>query len=101
MAEETGQSITLKIGAKDYLLKAKSPELERYMRLAAEDINGLLVKYGQDYPQTALADILVFVALKETVSKLQYRKQAALQEDALKALKNELANYLSEIEKKK
>lgn len=100
MAEDTGQSITLKIGGRDYPLKVKSPESEQYMRLAAEDINDLLAKYGQIYPQTPLADILVFVALNETVSKLQFRKKLAVQDEACKALEKELATYLSELEKK-
>lgn len=97
MAEEKGQSITLKIAGKEYPLKVKSPEAEQYMRFAAEDINALLVKYGQNYPQTALSDILVFVALNETVAKLQYRKKATTQEEEIKSLEKELAGYLSEI----
>ena len=40
-----GQSITLKIQGKEYELVAYTPEMERLMRLAAEEVDGMLAEY--------------------------------------------------------
>ncbi|MBQ3985082.1 MAG: cell division protein ZapA, partial [Bacteroidales bacterium] len=39
MADSKDQSINIKIAGKTYPLKASSPEMEQYMRLASDAIN--------------------------------------------------------------
>ena len=85
------QSITIKIAGKEYSLKASSPEMERCMRLAAEDINKRLSAYDEKYPDKSLEDKLAFVTLNETVSKI-----TAL--GKLNALVNEVAGLTGELE---
>ncbi len=95
-----GQSITLRIGQKDYPLKASSPEAERYMRLAAESINAMLRKYDDLYPKQDLLDKMTFVALQQTVSKLSAQQELASMKKEIEALVSETGSYLSGIDKK-
>ena len=94
------QSITIKIAGNDFSLKASSPEMEQYMRLAAEDINRRLAAYDDKYPDKQLADKLSLVALNETVSRIG----ALARLDALKkesdTLQSELSAYLEREMKK-
>lgn len=64
------QNITLKIAGKEYALKAKSPEMEQIMRLSAEEINSVLAKYDEKFPDRSLSDKLAFVTLNETMARL-------------------------------
>ena len=50
-----GQSITLKIAGKEYPLKARNPEAEQLMRLAAEDIT--IPSSGDLYVGYAVTDL--------------------------------------------
>lgn len=91
-----GQNITLKIAGKDYSLKASTPEMERYMRLASEEINKLMAKYDEKFPDRNTEDKMAFVALNETVSKIMNQdKVSSIQEEAL-SLKSEIDNYLKD-----
>ncbi len=64
------QNITLKIAGKEYALKAKSPDMEQIMRLSAEEINSVLAKYNEKFPDRSLSDKLAFVSLNETMARL-------------------------------
>ena len=85
------QSITIKIAGKEYSLKASSPEMERCMRLAAEDINKRLSAYDEKYPDKRLEDKLAFVTLNETVSKITAMGK-------LNALATEVSDLAEEVE---
>ena len=88
------QSITVNIAGTDYPLVAETPEKERVTRLAAEDINSMLAAYDRKFPDRPLSDKLAFVALSETVAKLNSQgRYISLEEDA-KALEKELHSYL-------
>jgi len=94
------QSIVIKIAGKSFPLKVTSPEAEQLMRLAAEDVNRMLERYDDKFPNTSQEDKLAFVSLQEAVGKLTaQRKFVALQED-LKAMDAETALYLKGIEGK-
>lgn len=93
------QSITLKIAGKEFSLRAETPENERLMRLAAQEVNQMLESYDSKYPNRSLEDKLAFVALNETVTKLlakQQTKRIAAEGDQLE---KDLANYLEKIDR--
>ena len=91
------QSITIKIAGKEYSLKASSPEMERCMRLAAEDINKRLSAYDEKYPDKRLEDKLAFVTLNETVSKITAMGKLNVLATEVSGLAEELEAYLSGI----
>lgn len=77
------QNISLKIAGKEYALKAKSPEMEQIMRLSAEEINSVLAKYNEKFPDRSLSDKLAFVTLNETMARLTAeRKFSKLMQEA-------------------
>lgn len=89
-----GQNITLKVAGREYPLVAKTPTQEQTMRLAAQEVNSLLDKYNQLYPNRSLEDKLAFVALNSTMGKIsEHRKLELIQEEVL-ALKNDTDSYL-------
>ena len=92
------QSITLKIAGKDYPLVASTPEMERHMRVAAEEIAAMLAKYDARFPDKATADKLAFVTLNEAVAKLMLQEKAQALSDEASALEAELESYLKGIE---
>lgn len=91
------QSITIKIAGKEYSLKASSPEMERCMRLAADDINKRLSAYDEKYPDKRLEDKLAFVTLNETVSKITAMGKLNALATEVSGLAEELETYLSGI----
>ena len=93
------QSITLRIAGKEYPLKAKSPEAEQVMRLAAEDINNMLSVYNTYYPDRSDFDKMTLVCLGEAVSKISAKRAAARLSADFDTLDDELGNYLAGIEK--
>ena len=94
------QSITIKIAGKEYSLKASSPEMERCMRIAAEDINKRLSAYDEKYPDKRLEDKLAFVTLNETVSKITAIGKLNATAGEVSELAGELEKYLSGIKNK-
>lgn len=94
-----GQSITLKIGGNEYALKAKSPEDEQLMRLAAEEVNSLWAHYNANYPNQSEVDKFAFVSLNQAMFKIRERRSAAKLADALDTLEDKLGAYLAGIEK--
>lgn len=91
------QNITLVIAGRQFQLKASSPEMEQSMRYAAEDINKMLDRYTEKYPDKDQMEMLLFVTLTQTVSRFN----AQLKLNALTAeqekLANDLSNYLKSI----
>lgn len=94
-----GQSITLKIAGKEYPLKARNPEAEQLMRLAAEDINAMLAHYNASYPDKSEIDKLAFVTLSQAVGKISAQRTAAKLASDMDALEDQLGSYLAGIEK--
>lgn len=94
------QNITLKIAGKEYPLKATTPEMEKYMRLAAEAINKKLALYDAKFPGKDLTDKLVFAALNESVGRISAQYRYAALEEQQKQLLGLTSGYLESIEKK-
>ena len=94
------QSIKVIIGGKDYPLKASTPEMEHYMRIAAEQINQKLDTYNAKYPDLPVADKLAFVCLQEVVSRLSCQKKIASMKAEADSFLNETSAYLQKIETK-
>lgn len=92
-------NVTLHIAGNEYVLKAKTPESEQAMRLAAEEINRSLDKYNAVYPDKSLADKLVFVTLNQTANKILYQRRLAKLGESVKALKEDTDAYLNRIDK--
>lgn len=92
------QNITIKIAGTDYPLVAQSPEMEKLMRLAAEDIGRMLAKYDAKFPDKSLVDKLAFVTLNETVAKLSAQQKMLALKDEADALAAETASYLKGME---
>lgn len=92
------QSITLKIAGKDYQFVAQTPESERLMRLAAENINAMYSKYDERFPDKTPVDKLAFVSLMQSMNMLQAQNKATKLSSEADALKAELDAYLANIE---
>ncbi|MCQ2157582.1 MAG: cell division protein ZapA [Bacteroidales bacterium] len=90
------QNITLKIAGKEYALKAKSPEMEQIMRLAAEEINSVLSKYDEKFPDRTLADKLTFVTLNETMARLTAERRYSKLSQEVEEFANQTADYLKD-----
>ena len=88
------QSISIKIAGKNYPLVAASPERERQLRLAAEEVNAMLLRYDVKYPDTQLVDKLVFVALNQAVGRIAAKEDFAGYTSELHSLEHDLENYL-------
>ena len=92
------QNITLVIAGKQFNLKASSPEMEQSMRLAAEDINRMLDRYTEKYPEKDYLEMLLFVTLTETVYKFNAQNKLNAVTAECEKLASELSGYLSKIE---
>jgi len=98
MSEQKGQGITLKIAGRVYAVRATSPEQERQMRLAAEEINKVLEVYDQRFPNKTEFDKLAFVTLNEALGKMDALSTAAATVNEANVLTDRLGNYLANIE---
>jgi len=91
------QSITLKIAGKEYPLIAASPDQERLMRRAAEDINKMLARYDAKFMDRPLIDKLAFVTLNQTMYKYAAQQQLQALNEDIGALNTEIENYLKNV----
>ena len=89
-----GQSITLKIQGKEYELVADTPEMERLMRLAAEEVDGMLAEYDSTYYNVPKEEKLVFAAVREAVGKFRAMKELDMYKSDVKSLESQLSSYL-------
>ncbi|MCR5519854.1 MAG: cell division protein ZapA [Bacteroidales bacterium] len=92
------QKITLNIANQAFPVKAANPEMERFMRIAAEDINKMLARYDEKYPDKSMTDKLLFVVLTQAVSRLQAQKKLNDVSAENEKLLSELSAYLKDIE---
>lgn len=93
------QNVTLKIGGKEYHLSAPTPEVEQYMRLAAENINTRLDSFGARYSNVSDYEKLMFVAVQEAVRKIDARRKLQTLKAECDALDQQLGDYLDGIDK--
>ena len=91
---DESRNISLTIAGKTYTMKAPSQEGERFMRLAAEEINNKLADYGSRFDQTQNDDKLAFVALNETYGKLYYMSKLSSLTKEIEALHEQLDSYI-------
>ena len=92
------QNITLKIAGQDFSLKAATPEMESLMRIAAEDINKMLSRYDEKYPDKELTEKLLFVTLTQAVSRLTAQSKLNAMTESLQELSSTLSAYLNKID---
>ena len=92
------QNIKLKIAGREFPLKAASPEMERLMRLAAEDISKMMARYDEKYPDKDFSEKLLFVTLTETVGKISAQGKINAISAEGESLQAELRSYLERIE---
>lgn len=92
------QSITIKIAGKDYPLVASTPDMERRMRLAADEIASMLAKYDERFPDKAVVDKLAFVTLNVTVAKMLMQEKSQEFADEAAKLEAGMEAYLKGIE---
>ncbi|HIQ85435.1 MAG TPA: cell division protein ZapA [Candidatus Cryptobacteroides excrementigallinarum] len=93
------QRITLLIGGRPYPMVAESPEMERLLRLAAEDVNEMLMSLNEKFRTTPFEDKLMIVAIREAVAKLLSQGNMQRFEEEAEELEKNLAAYL-EVEEK-
>ncbi len=91
-----GQSVSIKIADRFYTLKAESLEIERLMRLAAEDINRRLASYDKKFSEVPLEEKLAWVCVKETILKISSQESVKSIGIEAERLEYEIAGYLKD-----
>lgn len=94
-----GQSITLKLGNKEYAMSARTPHMEHLMRTAAEEINTQIDKFAASYPTQTIEDRLSMAALWLGTSKVSSQEQLRDVKKEFDELNEELETYLAGIDK--
>ena len=94
------QRIKLVISGREYPMEADSPQTERLMRLAAEEVDKLLNDLGRRYAGTSFEDKLMIVAVQKAASNLLLQKKLQDFESETAALGQELDAYLEGEEEK-
>lgn len=92
------QSIKISIAGKDYPVVASTPDRERKIRMAAEEINARLAAFDAKFPNTKVEDKLAFAALNLGVSGIDASEQVASLKKEAERLEGEMASYLERIE---
>ena len=92
------QNIKLEIAGRQFQLKASSPEMEQSMRFAAEDINKMLERYTEKYPDKDFVEMLLFVTLTQTVSRFSAQRKLNSNTAEHEKLASDLSNYLNNID---
>ena len=92
------QKITLNIANQNFTVNADTPEMESLMRFAAEDINKMLMRYDERYPNKPLLEKVIFVLLTQAVSRLQAQMKYNDVSNENDKLLGELSAYLKDIE---
>lgn len=88
------QSIKLVISGREYPMSAESPEMEQLMRLAAEDVDGMLKKFNGQFPTTPFEDKLMIVAVREAAAKLLSQRRMRTLANEADSLGRDLGAYL-------
>lgn len=93
------QDITLIVAGKPYRLNASSPEMERLMRLAAQDVTSMLAKFDSRFPESSPEDKLVFAAIQEAAGKLAAQKKMSRLVEEVESLGADVTAYLEALKK--
>ena len=88
------QRIKLVICGREYPMEADSPQTERLMRLAAEEVDKLLSELGRRYAGTSFEDKLMIVAVQKAASNLLLQKKLQDLDGETASLVQELSAYL-------
>lgn len=89
-----GQKITIQLAGKEFSMTAASPSMERYLRLAARDINSMLEEMNLAYDQASLDDKLSMLAIRQAVAKLIVQDELNELKEQIKILDDSLTAYL-------
>jgi len=92
------QNITITISGRKYCLKASSEEKEEIIRKAADIVNSKISYYQKAFAGRSEADLLSFVALNECITNLTINKEKEEMTKEAKALEEELASYIENID---
>lgn len=79
-------------------MSAPTPELEKLIRLAAEEVNRKLSTYKAEHPGRSETDLLAFVALNKTIAAIATKMQLDAVNSEIESLGKGLENYLENIE---
>ncbi len=91
MTEE--HKITVEIAGHKLNYNAK-PELEQFMRRAAQNINASVEKYNAIWPGKSLEEKLASIAFSVETQRLQAQARLYREGEAVKALDSQLEDYL-------
>ena len=94
------RKITIRIGEKEYILKASSEESEEYIRLAAETVNGKLSQFQAAYPGKEAVDLMSFIALNVCISNISLQRKLEDLQGKIASLDADTGAYLKNIEGK-
>lgn len=95
--EEKGQRITVELGGVKYPLNAPTPERERLIRMAAQEVNRRLEEYNARYagnPAVKLQDKLAMVSLSMGVALYTATEASQKVNGQIDTLSSELEDYL-------
>jgi len=93
------QNITLHVAGFDYQFVAKSPEMERFLRLAAENVNSMFSRYDAKYADKSKEHKLAIVAIQAAYGKIVAQSEATAAKEEMTQLAGDIERYLSDIEK--
>ena len=89
------QSIKLTILDQEFPLKAKSPEHERLLRMAAEQVNNTKAQFDVKFPDRSLEQKMAFVGLQLAAEMLRAQGELETIRAEVKKLKEDTDAYLS------
>ena len=93
------QSISITIAGRSHSLKVNSPDHEEVIRKAADDINKMVAKYQEKFPDRGMIEILSFVALNTCMSNITLNRTLKSMKEEEEALAAQLGEYLDNIDK--
>lgn len=93
------QDITIKLAGKPYPLTTSSPEQERLIRRAADEVNRRIREYQAQTPEGHMLDFMSFAALNICISYISMCEQMNVRNAEEMMLVKELEGYLKDIDK--
>ena len=94
-----GQRITIKIRDRKFTLEAESPEMEHYIRVAAEKVDEKYYEYLKMFPGKTSDEILSFIALNSFIRMDELERAIEEKKKEEEDLQARLRSYLENIEK--
>lgn len=93
------QRIKIRIAERDYNMSAPTPKDEERIRLAANAVNMKISGYAGKFPGKSMVDILAFVALNESISRIALTEKLNLVNEEAGDLQKLIENYIDNIGK--